>query len=68
MHLFKSQCLHEPPRAASASYRDLAFGHRHGRRRDSGRTSREAGNDDGDLTREAGRELLRRMADYDCAA
>ena len=68
MHLFKSQCLHEPPRAVSVSYREPAFGHRQGRRRDSDRTPRVAGNDDGDLTREAGRELLRRMADYDCAA
>ena len=68
MHLFKSQWLQEPPRATAASYRDPGFGQRHGRRRNTDRAPRVAGSNDGDLTREAGRELLRRMADYDCAA
>jgi len=69
MHLFKTQLLQEAPRHVAGPYRH-SFPRRYGRRGECAPrpTNVVAIATDAAFTHEAGRELLRRMADYDVAA
>ena len=71
MQLFKSHGLQEPPRPDVPSYRHSGFDPRYGRRNARALVGCAASNDsDGVLESrfEAGRTILRLMADYERAA